>query len=130
MFKSITTNLMVESVDETVEFYRDVLDFSVTVSVPKKDGKLQFAIITKDNLMLMLQDRENLIEEYPVLNTLKVQPSATLYIAVDNFSGFYEELKNKHEILCDVHQTFYGSKEFAVKDNSGYVLTFTENIEK
>ena len=127
MFKSITANLMVESVDETAEFYCGILGFSVTASVPKSDGKLQFAILIKDSLTVMIQDRENLIEEYPILSVSKVQPSATLYITVDNFTEFYEDIKGKCDILCDVHKTFYGANEFAVKDNNGYVLTFTEN---
>ena len=127
MYKDITTNLMVESVDETADFYSKILGFSVAASVPGKDGKLQFAILVKDNLTLMFQSRENLILEYPVLETVKTQPSATLYIKVDNFNELYEELKCKHEILVYIHKTFYGRNEFAVKDNNGYVLTFTEN---
>jgi uncharacterized glyoxalase superfamily protein PhnB len=79
--------------------------------------------------MLMLQEKNNLTEEYPILGTAEVHPSVTLYIMVDNFDELYQELKKHHEILCDVHTTFYGSKEFAIADNSGYVLTFTENHE-
>lgn len=127
MYKSMTTNLMVENVDESVAFYRDILGFSVINSVPKDSGDLQFAIISRDNLMLMLQEKGNLIEEYPILNTSKVHPSVTLYIMVGNFDDLYKEIRSKHEILCDIHNTFYGAKEFAIADNSGYVLTFTEN---
>ena len=129
MYKSITTNLMVESVDESVVFYRDVLGFAVINSVPDDNGNLQFAILSKDDLMLMFQEKQNLIEEYPILNTPKVKPSATLYIMVDNFDSLYNELKNKHEIMTDIHETFYGAKEFAIADNNGYVLTFTEHKE-
>jgi len=129
MLKSITPNLMVESVDETVEFYCGKLGFSVQASVPKSDGKLQFAILIRDSLTVMVQDRETLVEEYPVLNVSKVQPSATLYITVDNFAEFYEELKGKCDVLCDVHTTFYGANEFAVKDNNGYVITVAESWE-
>ena len=127
MYKSITVNLMVENVDETAEFYRRVLGFSILTSVPKKDGGLQFAILGKDSLSVMIQDREKLIGEYPVLSTPKVQPSVTLYITIDNFTGFYEELKGKCDIISEPHMTFYGASEFAIKDNNGYVLTFAEN---
>ena len=127
MYKSMETNLMVENVDKTVDFYGKILGFSVVASVPGKDGKLQFAIVVKDNLFLMFQDRKNLIEECPVLKTVKTQPSATLYIKVDNFNELYRELKSKYEILCEPHKTFYGRNEFAIKDNNGYVLTFTED---
>jgi uncharacterized glyoxalase superfamily protein PhnB len=129
MYKNITTNLMVESVDDSVAFYQSILGFSVTASVPNESGKLQFAILSKDNLMLMLQEKSNLSKEYPILSTDKVHPSVTLYITVDNLDGLYQELKGSHKILCDIHTTFYGSKEFAIADNNGYVLTFTENHE-
>jgi len=127
MYKNITANLMVESVDKTAEFYCRALGFSILASVPKNSGGLQFAILAKDSLSVMIQDRENLIEEYPLLKTPKVQPSVTLYITVDNFTELYEEIKGKCDIICDVHTTFYGANEFAIKDNNGYVLTFTEN---
>jgi len=127
MYTNMTTNLMVENVDESVAFYRDILGFSVVASVPGDSGSLQFAILLKDNLNLMLQEKHNLIGEYPILDTPEVHPSTTLYITVDNFNDLYRELKSKYEILCDVHETFYGSKEFAIVDNSGYVLTFTEH---
>jgi uncharacterized glyoxalase superfamily protein PhnB len=129
MYKSMTTNLMVEGVDDSVAFYQDILGFSVVASVPSESGKLQFAILAKDGLTLMLQERGNLTEEYPILSTNEVRPSVTLYIAVDDFDGLYHGLKERHEILCDVHTTFYGAKEFAIEDNNGYVLTFTENRE-
>ena len=127
MYKGITANLMVENVDKTAEFYCGVLGFSIAASVPKNSGGLQFAILSKDSLSVMIQDRENLIEEYPILSTPKVQPSITLYITVDDFTGLYGELKGKCDVICDVHTTFYGAQEFAIKDNNGYVLTFAEN---
>ena len=126
MFTSMTTNLMVESVDESLAFYKDKLGFVEVATVPSESGALQFAILQKDGLMLMFQERENLVSEYPILQTSKVQPSATLYIAVDNFDELYQELEDSYKILTEVHTTFYGSKEFAIADNNGYVLTFTE----
>jgi uncharacterized glyoxalase superfamily protein PhnB len=74
----------------------------------------------------MFQDRENLIEEYTVLSVAKTQPSITLYITVDNLTELYGEFKNEGNVLCEMHKTFYGRNEFAIKDNNGYVLTFAE----
>lgn len=127
MYTKMTTNLMVESVDKSAEFYQETLGFSVVTSVPGEDGTLQFAILSKDGQYLMIQKRTNLIGECPSLATEKVQPSATLYIMVDDFDELYAALKAKCGILHDVHTTFYGAKEFAVADVDGYVLTFTEN---
>ena len=123
----MTTNLMVENVQKSIAFYEEILGFSVVVSVPNKNNGLQFAILSKDSLMLMVQERSNLIEEYPVLNTEHVQPSVTLYIMVDDFDSLYEEIKNNYTINTVLHTSFYGAREFAITDTDGYVLTFTEN---
>lgn len=129
MYKNMTTNLMVKSVDKSAAFYESVLGFSVMVSVPGKNDELQFAILTKDNLMLMVQERSNLIEEYPVLSTEEVRPCVTLYITVDNFNELYEEIGAKCQINTALHTSFYGAREFAITDVDGYVLTFTEHKE-
>ena len=129
MYKNMTTNLMVESVNKALVFYRDILGFSEVASVPGKNGELQFAILSKDQLMLMVQDKSSFIEEYPVLSTPKVQPSVSLYIAVDNLDALYDELKDNYFINTELHTSFYGAREFAITDVDGYVLTFTDNKE-
>ena len=125
MYKAITPNLMAENVEETIKFYES-LGFASSATVPKDGGGLQFAILTKDNLMLMFQDRESLTGEYPILQTEKTQPSITLYIVVNNVKKYYNDMKDKYELQSELHKTFYGAEEFAIKDNNGYVLTFTE----
>lgn len=126
MYTNMTTNLMVESVDKAIAFYEGVLGFSIMASAPGKNEGLQFAILSKDKLMLMLQEKSNLIEEYSILHTDVVHPSVTLYIMVDNFDALYAEIQGKYPIYTEIHTSFYGAKEFAITDLDGYVLTFTE----
>ncbi|MBU5359468.1 VOC family protein [Enterococcus raffinosus] len=129
MYKNITTNLMVASVDASVKFYQEVLGLEVVASVPAKDQTLQFAILAKEAMTLMLQEKGNLSEEYPILAAEKIQPSITLYITVENFEEFYTTIKSNYPIYTEPHATFYGAKEFAITDPDGYVLTFTEYKE-
>ena len=126
MYKNITTNLMVASVDASVKFYHEVLGLEVVASVPAKNQTLQFAILAKEAMTLMLQEKENLSEEYPILAAKKIQPSITLYITVENFEEFYTTIKSNYPIYTEPHKTFY---EFAITDPDGYVLTFTEYKE-
>lgn len=130
MYKNITTNLMVESVDTSVNFYQEILGFEVVASVPAKNQELQFTILAKDSVTLMLQEKNNLGEEYPILATEKIRPSITLYITIENFEDFYIGIKKSYPIYTEKHTTFYGSKEFAITDPDGYVLTFTEHTEE
>lgn len=103
MYKNITTNLMVESVDTSVNFYQEILGFEVVASVPAKNQELQFAILAKDSVTLMLQEKNNLGEEYPILATEKIQPSITLYITIENFEDFYIAIK----ILSNLYRNAY-----------------------
>ncbi|MDR1386636.1 MAG: VOC family protein [Propionibacteriaceae bacterium] len=128
MISSITANLMVESVTATLDFYENALGFARMVTVPDGADGIQFAIVGRDDQLLMFQERQNLGQEYPTLATDQVRPGITLFIKVDDLAGFYAEVKDKVRILADVHTTFYGAKEFAVADNNGYVLTMAENL--
>ena len=129
MYKNITTNLMVASVDASVKFYQEVLGLEVVASVPAKNQTLQFAILAKEAMTLMLQEKENLSEEYPILAAKKIQPSITLYITVENFEELYTTIKSNYTIYTEPLKTFYGAIEFAITDPDGYVLTFTEYKE-
>lgn len=130
MYTNMTTNLMVKSVDKAVEFYQNILGFTIITSVLGKKDDLQFAILSKDKLLLMVQEKDNMIEEYPVLSTEKVKPSISLYITIDNFDEFYEEIQGKYPLNTELHTSFYGAKEFAITDTDGYVLTFTEHKDQ
>lgn len=130
MYKNMTTNLMVNNVEKSITFYQGILNFEVLVSVPGKEGGLQFAILGKDTLTLMVQEKGNLIEEYPVLKVEKVYPSVTLYIEVDDLDTLYDKIRKKHPINTEIHTSFYGAREFAITDADGYILTFTENNEE
>ncbi|MGM0213536.1 VOC family protein [Enterococcus sp. AZ109] len=126
MYQQLTANLMVESIEDTLAFYTEKLGFNLLTSAPHADGYLQFAIVEKDGLNLMFQERKNFTEEYPMLNTPATKPSISLFIKVANFDELYESLKSAVPLAADLHTTFYDTKEFAIVDNTGYVLTFAE----
>ena len=75
MFKKITTNLMVEDVNKSVEYYEENFGFEMTVSVPDT-GKLDFAIIQKDEIELMFQSRASLSSEMPAFKEKEIGQSA------------------------------------------------------
>lgn len=123
MYETITTNIMVNNVKETIKFYVENLGFQKVLSVPEDGDILNFAILSKDKISIMFQEKENLIEEYPTLNIRDIVPTFTLFITVDNVKALYDELKEKVQIAKELHQTFYGQDEFAIFDNNGNVLT-------
>ena len=130
--KSLSPNLMVENVEKAIEFYQNILGFKVTSSVPLgRDPKiLQWCSMRLGDVEIMLHLRENLEEELPALKDIKISASLTFFIDVENLNELYEKVKDKVEIVQDLHNTFYGTTEFAIKDLGGYILTFAESISK
>lgn len=123
MYETITTNIMVKNVKETIKFYEEKLGFKKVLSVPEEGETLNFAILNKDKISIMLQEQENLISEYPTLKTDEIVPTFTLFITVNDVLAMYNELKDKVEIAKVLHKTFYGKDEFAIFDNNGNILT-------
>ena len=126
MYESLTPNIMVKNVKETIKFYEEKLGFQKVLSVPESGEKFDFAMIAKDKIMIMFQEQENLIQEYPSLKTEEIKPTFTLFINVENIKELYQSLQNKVEIASALHQTFYGRKEFAIFDNNMNILTLAE----
>lgn len=127
MYKTITTNIMVESVKASIQFYEEKLGFTTAVTVPNEADNFNFAILVKDSISLMFQSKESLVEEYPTLQVDIIKPVFTLFIAVDNIQEVYQELKDKTEIVKELHQTFYGKDEFAIFDNNHNILTISSH---
>ena len=130
-FKNITANLMVEDVDKTADYYKDMLGFKIEMSVPRDDGKLQWAMVTRDSVELMLHEKNNLLEEVPQLEGSRIGGSLTLFIEIEGLNAFYSDVKQKGAaFIKEPHTTFYGMNEFTLQDINGYVLTFAEPEEK
>jgi uncharacterized glyoxalase superfamily protein PhnB len=125
MLKKLTPNLMVEDVQQTINFYRDVLGFNLLTSVDD-DGEVGFAIVQRDNVELMFQSRKSLSENVPALTGSVVGASQTFYIEVANIDQLYAQLNGRVNIVVDLHTTFYGTKEFYFRDINGYILSFSE----
>ena len=125
MYETITTNIMVKNVKETIKFYEEKLGFKKILSVPEEGETLNFAILNKDKISIMLQEQENLISEYPTLKTDEVVPTFTLFITVNDVLQVYNDLKGKVKIAKELHKTFYGKDEFAIFDNNGNILTIS-----
>ena len=125
MYESITTNIMVKSVEDTLDFYINKLGFVKVLSVPMEGDVFDFAIVKKDNMAIMFQEQNNLEEEYPTLKVDEIKPTLTLFITVKNVNDVYLELKDKVDIAKDPHKTFYGKDEFAIFDNNGNILTIS-----
>ena len=129
--KKLTPNLMVEDVNRTIDFYRDVLGFEVQVTVPEA-GQLDWAMLTRDGVTLMFQSRGSLGGEIPALADAPIGGAVTFYTEVDGVEALHAQLSegaSRVEIVQALHDTFYGTREFCFRDCNGYLISFSESLE-
>lgn len=126
-FASLTPNLAVPDVAATAKFYADVLGFEITLSVPSGHG-LAWARLQRDGAVLMVQQADNLAAEYPELSARPVGGNLTLFLQVEDAAALHAAVEGKAAIVTPPHVTFYGMKEFAIRDCNGYILTFAQRV--
>jgi uncharacterized glyoxalase superfamily protein PhnB len=125
--KKLTPNLMVADVNATIDFYREVLDFQPEQTVPVT-GRFDWASMKSGDVEVMFQSRASLGEELPVLTDRPIGASLTPYMQLMGIAELYERLRDRAAIVQEMHDTFYGAREFAIRDHNGYILAFAESI--
>jgi uncharacterized glyoxalase superfamily protein PhnB len=123
----ITPNLMVEDVNQTVMFYEDVLGFKLDQTVPEK-GQFDWASVKSGEVEIMFQARASLSAEFPAFQEHLTGGTLTLFIRMHDIQELYERVRNRVERVQDLNVTFYGMREFSIKDPNGYFLTFAEPV--
>ena len=120
----ITTELMVDDIQKTIDFYKDILGFKITISVPEENPF--FVVINNGPVDLMLYQRDQFSEEIPKFKDILIGGSIALYMNVENIESLFEVLKEKVKIIQELHETNYGTKEFSFEDCNGYVLMIAQ----
>jgi len=134
--KKLNPNLMVKDVKETVEFYQKNLGFQLIMAVPETqdgilneipaDKKVVYALVKNGDVEIMFQAEKSLKEDVPVLMDSQIGASCTFYIELENVEDFYNSIKDKVDVVKELFTTWYGMKEFYIRDNNGYILTIAE----
>lgn len=123
--ESLTVNLFVRDINKTIAFYNQ-LGFEVTMTVPEQ-GDLVWAMLINGGVTIMLQTFASMGNELPDIDRTKSGGSLLLYIKLKNIRTFFEQIKDKAEVVKGLEKTFYGATEFTIKDIDGYHLTFAED---
>ena len=112
----VTPMLTVTSIDAAVAFYRDILDFKC-LELTK-----QWACVGSDGAKVMFAlPNAHIPFEKPLL-------TGSLYFHTDDVDVLWEKLKDRCVIEYPIEDFDYGMREFAVRDNSGYLLQFGKPI--
>ncbi|MBS1802588.1 MAG: VOC family protein [Acidobacteria bacterium] len=104
--------LTVTSIDAAVDFYRDVLGFQLLSSFPG------WACMSLDSVEVMFGlPNAHLPFTHPTM-------TGSLYFKTDQVDILWDQLKDRCQIEYPVEDFDYGMREFAIRDNSGYLLQF------
>ncbi|MEI9919195.1 MAG: VOC family protein [Bacteroidota bacterium] len=124
--ESLSPNLIADSVNASVDFYTKNLGFTLAASVPET-GTYDWAMIQRDGVTLMFQSLKSLQEDMPSLKLDKKGSLGTFFIKMNGIEELYNSVKGKLDIALEWRVTFYGMKEFGIKDPDGYYMVFAED---
>jgi len=135
----MTPNFSVEDVAKTIEFYQNSLGFNLKMLRRMDMDTIEFTlvefeeysygIVSRDNVHIMFVQEEVFKENIPVAEADIKQASVLFYIDLEGVDELYDDLKKKDiEFVKEMNTTWYGRREFYVKDCNGYILAFGEHL--
>ncbi len=136
--KRLTPNLMVEDVNASLEYYIQKLGFEFAMGVAENpedavpayrpEQVLIWGMVRRGDAEIMFQRRDSLSEDVPELAGANIGASASLYMETDALDELHESAQAGLEIVKDLNTTFYGMREFYIRDLNGYILAFAQPI--
>lgn len=126
--KGLCPFLIVDDLQETLDFYESKLGFSTSIRIPQENPF--FAMVDRDRVSIMLKHVTN--EIHPIPNGSRHSyADLDLYMNTYDPDSLYEEFKIKgvefyRDLADDLED---GLRYFDVKDNNGYVLRFSRRID-
>lgn len=113
---SLSPILWTKDLPASIAFYHDVLGFECT------NQTAGWACLQKDEVELMLS-LPNAHEPFD-----KIQFTGSFYFHPDDVKSLWQQLKDKARIVYPLEDFDYGMREFAIRDNNGYILQFGQEI--
>jgi len=110
----------VPDVRQTVEWYKS-LGFDV-VGTNGEDGELDWAMLSFGDGFIMFSEGGRPSDQD--------RREVDLYVQTENLDELFERLKDRVEIHEGLHDTFYGMREFIIRDLNRFWITFGEPAKK
>jgi catechol 2,3-dioxygenase-like lactoylglutathione lyase family enzyme len=112
----VSPRLPVVELRRTVEFYAGVLGFEVGLLWPEKAPS--FAILHRDGVSLQFHQVDNLQAGHAV--------DVILSFDASDVRSIHANLEGRVPVEWGPEVYWYGRREFAVRDPSGYLVIFSE----
>jgi len=105
----------VPDVRATIDWYQDI-GFTVVGTYGDDGDGLSFAILSFGSSEVMFNQRGQ--------PSTRARREVDLYIYSDNVDDLYCRLKDRVEVVEGPHDTFYGMREFIIRDLNRFWITF------
>ena len=109
----------VPDVRTTLEWYRSI-GFRVMNTYDNDEGGLSFGMVSWGTSEVMFNE-----DGKPSSNFRR---EVDLYVYTDEIDALYQRLKDQVEVVEGVHDTFYGMREFIIRDLNRFWITFGQPV--
>jgi uncharacterized glyoxalase superfamily protein PhnB len=119
MSQTVVPMIHVPDVSATVDWYTSI-GFQL-LRVNKEDGEVNWAKMSFGNSEVMFQSGGKPSTAH--------RREVDLYILTDNVDDLHRYLKDRVQIVENLHDTFYGMRELITRDINGFWVTFGQPIQ-
>jgi uncharacterized glyoxalase superfamily protein PhnB len=120
MPKNVRPIIHVPDVRATVDWYTQI-GFTATATYDDDEGRLGFAVLSfGDGQVMFSADGQSSTQR---------RREVDLYLDVDNIDEIFQTLKDRVEVVEDPHDTFYGMREFIIRDLNRFWITFGHRLK-
>jgi len=120
--QSMTPVLVVDAIEDSLDFWEKRLGFERAAEVPH-EGRLGFVLLMRYGVQLMIQSRASVEEDLGLLTADARGTSALIYIDVPSLEPIKAALKGV-EVVVGERRTFYGAREIFYREPNGHVVGF------
>jgi uncharacterized glyoxalase superfamily protein PhnB len=114
MARKVVPMIHVLDVQATVEWYKDV-GFTV-ISTFDDDGEMNWALLSLGDSEIMFNAGGR--------SSSSDRREVDLYVHAENVDDLYRRLKDRADVVEGIHDTFYGMREFIIRDPNRFWVTF------
>ncbi len=120
MVDRVVPMIHVPDVRAAAEWYVSTIGFRIR-GTNEPDGKMDWAALTFGSTEIMLSAGGRPSVAY--------RREVDLYIQTDDVDGTFNRLKGRVEVVEPLNDTFYGMREFIIRDPNRFWITFGQPTE-
>ncbi len=127
--KGIVVELMVNNMEETIQFYEEILGFQTLIK-EEREGLLEWAKLELQGFQVSFKPEAKMKEEVAFMKNKDIGGTLSVCIGVGDLTAYYEIIEDKFRVLNYPHLTPCGSTQFSMLDPNGSLRTNPEYSQK